>query len=263
MRRLNGKVAAVTGARRGIGGGIALCFAEEGADVLIGDVVLDDETTQLVEAIQKLGQQAWALKIDVSDREQVQAWIRDGVQRFGRIDIAVANAAYSVRQEVVAASLADVERIIAVSQLGVFHTCQLAAKQMIAQARKGKIIIIGSIHSELSFSASGAYSMAKAAINKLAATLANELAIHHINVNVINPGWIDTPGEKSFASDEDLRQGAMRIPWGRLGTPHDIGRCAVFLASEDADYITGTSVPVDGGYMVGLTLPTVPAANLK
>jgi glucose 1-dehydrogenase len=263
MGRLEGKVALVTGARRGIGSGIALCFAEEGADVLIGDLVCDNEAAQLVDTIRKLGRRACTQEVDVSDRDQVQAWIREGVQRFGRLDIAVANAAYSVRENVVDASWANVERIIAVSQLGVFHTCQLAARQMIKQGGGGKIIVIGSIHSELSFPTSGAYSMAKAAVNQLAATLANELAIHNINVNIINPGWIDTPGERSFASEDDLRRGANRIPRGRLGTPRDIGRCAVFLASEDADYITGTSLRVDGGYMVGLVLQDVRPGQVK
>ena len=118
----------------------------------------------------------------------------------------------------------------------------------------GKIIVIGSIQSELPVSKSAAYNMAKAAINHLVATMAGELAPYHININVINPGWIDTPGEREFATEEELRQGARRIPWGRLGTPRDIGRCAVFLASNDADYITGTRIRVDGGYMSGLAL---------
>ncbi|RME55968.1 MAG: SDR family oxidoreductase, partial [Caldilineae bacterium] len=99
---------------------------------------------------------------------------------------------------------------------------------------------------------------AKAAVNHFARNLAAELAPHRINVNVINPGWIDTPGERRYASEEDIAAGARRIPWGRLGTPEDIGKAAAFLLSDDADYITGAALTVDGGYMVALTLPDAP-----
>jgi glucose 1-dehydrogenase len=160
-----------------------------------------------------------------------------------------------------------VKRVSEVSQFGVFHTCQLAARQMVAQQAKtrprerhpitsaGKIIIISSILEEIPAPGSAAYNMAKAAINHLGRTMAVELAPYHINVNMVNPGWIDTPGERRFASEEELQQGGKRIPWGRLGTPEDIGRAVVFLASDDADYVTGTTLRVDGGFVLGLTLP--------
>jgi glucose 1-dehydrogenase len=254
MGLLNDKVAIVTGAARGIGRGIALCLAEEGADLVVNDLPLVPELDSLVEEISRLGRRAMALQADVGERGQVQAMIQSSVGHFGRLDIAVANAAYSVRRPTVEARWEDVQRILAVSQLGVFHTCQFAAQHMMAQKQGGKIIVIGSIQSELPVSKSAAYNMAKAAINHLVATMAGELAPYHININVINPGWIDTPGEREFATEEELRQGARRIPWGRLGTPRDIGRCAVFLASDDADYITGTRIRVDGGYMSGLAL---------
>ncbi|MFN8454505.1 MAG: SDR family oxidoreductase [Anaerolineae bacterium] len=93
---------------------------------------------------------------------------------------------------------------------------------------------------------------AKAAISRFARTLAAELADYHINVNVINPGWIDTPGEQRLFTQEQIQAGAKRIPWGRLGTPRDIGRTAVFLASDDADYITGAVITIDGGFLLGL-----------
>jgi glucose 1-dehydrogenase len=98
--------------------------------------------------------------------------------------------------------------------------------------------------------------MAKAAVNHLGRTLAAELAEYHINVNIINPGWIDTPGERKFATEEEIKAGAKRLPWGRLGTPRDIGRAAVFLASDDADYITGTALRVDGGFILGTYRPS-------
>jgi glucose 1-dehydrogenase len=99
--------------------------------------------------------------------------------------------------------------------------------------------------------------MAKAAVNHFGRTLANELAPNHINVNVINPGYVDTPGERKFASESDLARSAQSIPWKRLGTPRDIGRLAVFLCSDDADYISGSTIVIDGAYKVALRLPNV------
>jgi glucose 1-dehydrogenase len=105
---------------------------------------------------------------------------------------------------------------------------------------------------------SAAYNMAKAAINHLGRTMAIELAPYRINVNMVNPGWIDTPGERKFSSEEQLRKAGERIPWGRLGTPEDIGKVVAFLASDEADYITGATLRVDGGFLLGLTLPSGP-----
>lgn len=257
MKRLDGKIALVSGASRGIGRETAICLAEEGADVLVNYLSHPDEVSEVVKAIEGLGRRALPWLGDVAERSQMDAMVEGAVRHFGRLDIAVANAAYSVRQTVIEARWEDVERTIAVTQFGVFHVCQFAARQMVRQQQGGKIIIISSIHADVPFATSGAYNMAKAAINHLASTMAGELAAQHINVNVINPGWIDTPGEREFSTYEVLQQGAQRIPWGRLGMPRDIARSVVFLASDDADYITGACLRVDGGYMVGMELPEV------
>lgn len=252
MKRLEGKVALVTGASRGIGRGIAECFAEEGADVLVNYRSHPEEAQEVVATITALGRRALAWQADVAERAEVERMVAAAIEHFGRLDIAVANAAHSIRQPVVDARWEDVQHTIAVSQFGVFHTCQLAAQRMVAQGSGGKIILISSVHAELPVAGSAAYNMSKAAINHLAATMANELASKHINVNTINPGWIDTPGERAFATEEEIAQGGKFIPWGRLGSPRDIGRVALFLASDDADYITGSCLRVDGGLMVGL-----------
>ena len=118
----------------------------------------------------------------------------------------------------------------------------------------GKIVIISSIVEEISCSNSAAYNMSKAAVNRLGRTMATELALYRINVNVINPGWIDTPGERQFATEEEIQAGGRRLPWGRLGTPADIGKAVAFLVSEDADYITGAMLRVDGGLTLGKRL---------
>jgi glucose 1-dehydrogenase len=255
MGRLDGKVALITGSSRGIGRGCALCMAEEGADVVVNYRSHADEAQQVVTACEKMGRHALAIRADVSDRAQQEAMFAAAVTHFGHIDIVVANAAWSIRKPVIEVSWDEVLTTLQVAQFGVFHTLQFAALQMVKQGQGGKIVVISSIHQELPAPGSSAYNMAKAAINKLAETLAAELTGQHINVNVINPGWIDTPGERLFATDEQIRAGAKIMPWGRLGTERDIGRVAVFLASADADYITGSTLRVDGGFMMGLSLP--------
>ncbi|MAS33940.1 MAG: short-chain dehydrogenase [Anaerolineaceae bacterium] len=255
MKRLEGKIALVTGAARGIGAGVARCLAAEGAHIAINDVGNLEAAEATADEIRKLGAEALILTGDVSDRQAVSDMVDATVAHFGRLDIAVANAAISRRGPFLDLAWEDVQRTLEVAQFGVFHTCQLAARQMVRQpapevGARGKIIFIGSVHQELPVPGSAAYNMAKVAINHLARTVAAELAGQRINVNVINPGWIDTPGERVYSTEEQIQAGGARIPWGRIGTPDDIGKAAVFLASNDADYITGTSLRVDGGYVL-------------
>ncbi len=256
MGRFDSKVAVITGAARGIGRGIALRLATEGADVVVVDVSHPEEAEKVARLIATHGRRALVCQADVADRDAVESMFVRAVAEFGRIDIAVANAAISIREAVIDAEWSHVQRTLEVSQFGVFHTCQFAAQQMVRQGSGGKIIIISSVHAELAVPRSAAYNMAKAAINHLSRTMAAELAPHHINVNVINPGWIDTPGEREFASEQELQAGGKRIPWGRLGTPDDIAGAVAFLASNDADYVTGATLRIDGGYTLGLQLPT-------
>ena len=259
MRRFEGKTALITGASLGIGRGIALCLAEEGANVVVNYRSHQAEAESAAEQVRQLGGEALVWQADVADRDAIAAMFEGAVERFGRIDVAVANAAFSVRETVVESQWDNVMRTFQVTQFGVFHTCQLAAQQMLKQPQsgrsRGKIVIISSIHEEIAFPASGAYNMSKAAINHLARTMAAELAGQRINVNVINPGWIDTPGERKYFSEEEIIEGGRRLPWGRLGVPEDIGKAAAYLASDDADYVTGTILRVDGGFVHGLVMP--------
>jgi len=257
VQRFKGKVALVTGAARGIGRGIALCLAEEGADIIANDLLASEGlgARGTVQEVEALGGRALAYDADVSDRAQVAALFEAGVASFGQIDVVVANAAFSIRERVVDAEWEHVLRTLEVTQFGVFHTCQAAARQMVRQGGGGKIVIVGSVLAEIPFPSSSAYNMAKAAVNHLGRTLAAELAADRINVNVVNPGYIDTPGERKFATEAGIQRAARNIPWGRLGTPRDIGRAVAYLASDDADYVTGSVLVVDGGYRLGMRLP--------
>lgn len=255
MARFDNKVALITGASRGIGRGVALRLAAEGADVVVNYRTHPDEAHAVADQITGMGRRALVVQADVADRDAMERMFAQAVSVLGRLDIVVPNAAVSIREPVLTAAWEHVHRTLEVSQFGVFHACQLGAQQMARQGEGGKIIIISSIHAEIAFPNSAAYNMAKAAINHLCETMAAELTAQRINVNVINPGWIDTPGERAFASEQDIREGAKRMPWGRLGTADDIAAAVAFLASVDADYITGTMLRVDGGFRVGLRLP--------
>jgi glucose 1-dehydrogenase len=259
VRRLEDKVALVTGAARGIGKGIALCLAEEGAHVAVNDLAPGDrpgaaDAADTAAEIAAMGRRSLAHYADVSDRAAVAGLFAAAAEGLGPIDIVVANAALSIREPIIEASWEGVLRTIEVTQFGVYHTCQAAAQHMAARGGPGKIIIIGSVLAEIPMQTSAAYNMAKAAVVHLGRTLAAELTSLRINVNMINPGYIDTPGERAFASEEQIRQAAALLPWGRLGTPHDIGKAAAFLASDDADYITGTVLQVDGGYRLAMRI---------
>ena len=256
MNRLEDKVALITGASRGIGRGIALCMAREGADIVVNYRTHPDEARGVASEIENMGRRAFLVQADVSDPDAQQQMFDDAIAHFGFVDIAVANASRGNGGAVHEANLQDVRRTIEVAQLGVYYTCQLAAQQMMRQIEGGrpggKIIIIASVQSEYAPPNTSAYSMSKAAINHLGRVMAVEMAPYHVNVNTINPGWIDTPGERDRFGDQRLDEGGSVVPWGRLGTPADIGEAAVFLASDAADYITGTSLRVDGGFVIGM-----------
>jgi len=248
--RLTGKVALITGASRGIGRAIAIRLAAEGADVVVNYRSHGVEAQEVADEIRRGGRRALVWQADVADRDAVVRMFAAAVKQFGGIDIAIANAYFSSRASVIEAPWENVLRTLEVTQFGVFHTCQTAAQQMTRQGRGGKIVIISSIHEEIAAPGSAPYNMAKAAINHLGRTMAIELAGHHINVNMVNPGWIDTPGERAFASEEELEEGAKSIPWGRLGRPDEIAAAVSFLVSDEADYVTGATLRIDGGLVL-------------
>ena len=177
----------------------------------------------------------------------MESMFTETAERLGSIDILVNNAAKSIRKPLLELDTADVEQVWNVILWGTFHCSQLAARRMVAQGRGGNMVMISSVHAYRAFPNSTAYNGAKAAVNHMAMTWAAELAQHRIRVNVIEPGWIDTPGERAFTSEERLREEGGKLPLGRLGTPAEIASAVRFLVSEDGSYVTGSIVRVDGG----------------
>ena len=244
-----GKTALVTGAGRGIGKGCALELAKNGASIIMNDRPGSPDLATAVAEAESLGVTAIGIEADVFTRTGCELLIQEALKAAEQIDILVSNPAYSVRQPFLEFDPDLFERIIQGTMIGGFHMSQLAARHMAERGGGGKIIFISSVHAEMPYTTAVAYNAAKAGLNHMAKTIARELVGYKINVNIIEPGWIDTPGERETFSDEGVASGGDRIPWGRLGTPTDIGQAVVFLASDAADYITGTVLRVDGGWV--------------
>lgn len=245
--KLLGKKALITGAARGIGRGCALELARAGADVAVNDRERTPQTESTVAEIQALGRQAALVEGDVFERDSCASVVSRTLTALGQIDIFVSNPAYSRRGDFLDYDPETFDRVLKGTLFGGFHMSQLVARHMVERGKGGKIVFISSIHALIPFARSVAYNAGKSGIEALARTVAAELLPHRINVNVIEPGWIDTPGEHETFGSEAIQKSAPSLPWGRLGLPEDIGKAAVFLCSADADYITGTALLVDGG----------------
>ncbi|MFQ6044203.1 MAG: SDR family NAD(P)-dependent oxidoreductase [Candidatus Poribacteria bacterium] len=248
MVNLENKVAIVTGSSRGIGRGCAIEMAKAGADVVVTYRTHPDEAQEVAEIIGQLGREALVVELDVADRQLVENMVQATLDKFGKINILVNNAATTIRKPFLEMPVEDMAQVLNVSLWGVFHCSQAVGRVMVGQGQGGKIIIISSVHAFIPYGNSLPYNTAKAGINNMGYTMATELAPHRINVNVIEPGWIDTPGERKFATEAELKAEGEKIPWGRLGAIEDIGKAVAFLASDAADYITGACLRVDGGF---------------
>jgi glucose 1-dehydrogenase len=244
---LNGKVAIVTGAARGIGAATAIALAEAGASVVANDIIPPDET---ISKILAAGGQASAAIADVTDQAAVEAMVAAAVDQHGQIDIAVSNAAYSDRELFYRADMAGFRRTIDVCMWGPFYLLRAASTAMIAAGQGGAMVCVSSPHAYKAIPGATAYNMAKAAVDQLARTAACELAEHRIRVNIIHPGWTDTPGERKFFFEEELSQRGSALPWGRLARPDEIARGVVFLCDPASEYINGTTLSIDGGALL-------------
>jgi len=240
-------VAVVTGASRGIGRATAIALSQAGADVAINYRSNTAEAEQVADAIRQFGRRAILCPGDVAVQATVERLIQDTAEAFGRVDIAVSNAVYSDREPFFSANMQGFRRTIDVTMWGAYYLLRAAAQQMIAQAAGGSIIVVSSPHAFIPVPNSMAYNMAKAATDHMARTAATELLDHRIRVNIVHPGWVDTPGERKFVSDDQIAIQGAKLPWGRMATAEEIARGVVFLCDPASDYMTGSALLIDGG----------------
>ena len=245
---LQERVAIITGGARGIGYGIARRFAEEGADVVLADI-LDDVNGESAQRIcEDTGRKALAVRCDVTDRASVDACIQRTVDELGRLDIMMANAGVCPFVEFLELDNATWQHTIDVILTGSFNCGQAAAFRMIEQGTGGRIIFTTSLATIRASSAQADYAAAKSGVKMLMATMSTCLGKHGITVNAIAPGVIYTEmGAFHWDVPEHREAFGATNPVGRLGEPRDIAAAAVFLASDDAEYVTGATLRVDGG----------------
>lgn len=246
--RLAGKVALITGGGSGIGRGIALRFAEEGAQVAVSDLHREGADETAVQ-VSKLNTKALAIEGDVTSRGDCERAVEETVAALGKLDIFVANAGIGRGAPFLETSEEDWNAVIQTNLSGVFLSCQAAARQMAKQGEGGRIICIASVAGERATPRMAAYSAAKAGVRMLAKVMALELAPHRITANAIAPGVIETPLTAPLVAM--LKAGNRQPPAGRLGEPRDVANVALFLASEEADYVTGDTIFCDGGLATG------------
>ena len=246
--KLKDKVAIVTGSGQGIGRGIALALAKEGAKIVVIDIT--DRIYDVVKEIMNLGTQALAMKTDVSSAEQTGEMVKITVEKFGRIDILVNNAGIFPFKPLVEMTESDWDKVLNVNLKGVFNCTRAVAPHMINQ-KSGKIINIASIAGVVvGFAALTHYSASKGGIIGFTKSVALELAPFGINVNTIAPGSIETPGARMDMNDKSVKQFLQAIPLKRIGQPEDVANAVLFLASDESSYITGQCLVVDGGYTI-------------
>jgi 2-dehydro-3-deoxy-D-gluconate 5-dehydrogenase len=246
---LDGKVALVTGAARGLGQGIALGLAEAGADVAALDIVSLDETGEI---IQNEGRRLHAINVDLleSDAQLAADVVEDCVSSLGRLDILVNNAGIIRRAPALEFGEEDWEAVIKINLSAAFYLSQAAARHFAGESKGGKIINTASVLSYEGGMIVPSYSASKAGIANLTRALANEWAPLRINVNAIAPSYFTTELTSALREDVQRSQALLaRLPAGRFGEPEDLKGAAVFLASDAADYVHGTILPVDGGWL--------------
>ncbi len=254
--RLTGKVALVTGAAesRSIGWGIARALADEGADVVVNDVALLDELDKRAAELRAQGRRALAIPADVTRADQVNAMIERTVAELGRLDIVASNAGTVRWEPFLDIAPASLRAILNVNIKGNVNVCKAAAQQMIRQGQGGRIIITSSVQSDVNFPITPVYGGTKRAMHIFVGCLALELAPYNITVNHIGPGWVQSalndpaPDQQTPEDIENQKRG---VPLHRAGTPYEMGRAVVYLASQDGDYITGEYVRIDGGLALG------------
>jgi glucose 1-dehydrogenase len=252
---LVGQKALVTGANSGIGRSVALALGQGGADVVVNCVAGEDAAEQVVGEIRKFGSMAYAQKADVSQEDQVQEMFRSMVAQFGTVDILVNNAGLQRDAAFHEMTLAQWNTVINVNLTGQFLCAREAIREFLRRgvvdtvsSAAGKIICMSSVHQEIPWSGHANYASSKGGIKMMMQSIAQEVAPHRIRVNSIAPGAIRTPINTAAWQTKQAYENLMAlVPYKRIGEPIDIARAAVWLASDDSDYVVGATLFVDGG----------------
>lgn len=256
--KLKGQSALVTGANSGIGMAIAIALGNDGANVVVNYVTHPEDADAVVKQIEDNGGSAIAVKADVSKEDEVQSMFQQMLAKFGTIDILVNNAGLQKDSPLESMSLADWQLVINVNLTGQFLCAREAVKEFLRRGMVperscalGKIICMSSVHQVIPWGGHVNYASSKGGIEMMMKSMAQELAPKKIRVNSIGPGAIQTPINKSaWSTPEALNKLLTLIPYGRIGQPEDIGKVAVWLASDESDYLSGTTIFADGGMLL-------------
>ncbi len=258
MQRLKGQSALITGANSGIGMAVAEALATEGAQVVVNYVTHPEDAEAIVSNIQSNGGKAMAIKADVSKEDEVKAMFQQMIAAYGTIDILVNNAGIQRDAALVEMTLEQWQTVIGVNLTGYFLCAREAAREFMRRGivkersvAAGKIICMSSVHERIPWAGHVNYASSKGGIMMFMESLAQELAPHKIRVNSIGPGAIRTPINKAaWGTEAGMNKLLNLIPYGRIGEPEDIGKAAAWLASDDSDYVNGTTLFVDGGMLL-------------
>jgi glucose 1-dehydrogenase len=246
--KLEGKTVLITGGSQGIGQGIALRLAEEGADIAIDYVGNSESADATVAQIQKRGRRASAVQADISSVDQIHSMMKQAVDSLGGVDVLINNAGIEKHASIWEVTEHDYDLVLTINLKGAFFASQAFVQHRMAVKKPGKIINVSSVHEELPFPHFTSYCASKGGMKMMMRNLSIELAPFGITVNNIAPGAIETPINTALLNDPPKLKALLgNIPLARLGQVSDVAGVAAFLASADADYITGATVVVDGG----------------
>ncbi len=250
IMQLDQKVAIVTGSDSGIGRAIAIEFAKEGATVVVNYAHAKDKANEVLQTIQNNGGKAVVIQADVSQYQQAVGLIQQTVEHFNRLDIMVNNAGMEIHGPFLDVTEEQWDRVLGVDLKGAFFCAQAAAREMVKRKIPGRIINVSSVHEDLPMPNNSPYCCAKGGLRMMMRTICLELAPYNITVNNIGPGAVDTPIDADVKADPQKMKALLdEIPLHRMGQPEEVAKLALYLASDAAAYVTGSTYFIDGGLM--------------